>query len=168
MTTTIGDLLRLVDDVDLLTELDRRGRHILRDLPAEVLFGELRRRNLAEPEEIQGASVVVGDLEVDHVGCVATWHGRAVRLTQRETQVLYALALARSQGVRWVRNDRLAVRIWRTADTHTIQNLRMNVTYLRAKLPGLIVTGRGSAYRRGAYGLALDDDAPAARVEAAV
>lgn len=176
--TTITAVLAAVDAADLLAELDRRGcrvlggvptehlvaelgrrgRPALRDVPAEWLVAELRRRNRAAPEESGDASVAVGGLALDPLTCTATWRGQAVRLTMRETEVLYALALARGQGVRWLRADRLAARVWRVAGPAEMAALRVYVGYLRRKLPGLVVTGgpRGAARFR-CYGLAEPD-----------
>ena len=134
MTIHAHQLLALLSDEELRAEYESRG------------LGRGRR----------GASIDVGGLSVDPLRLTATWQGRTVVLTPRQTQVLYALALARWQGMKRLRSDRLLVRVWRVSDASSMASLRGVVFLLRGKLPGLIVNHRGSTNTRGYYGLDLD------------
>jgi DNA-binding response OmpR family regulator len=128
----------------------------LRAIDSGDLLRELRRR-LVLGEGVD-ATVAVGDLLLDPVEGRAVWRGHAGRLTPRETEVLWALALARSAGLRWVRAERLAHRIWRVADASTVACLRVCVCGLRRKFPGLVVTARKAGPGHlGCYGLAVAD-----------
>lgn len=129
----------------------------------EALVAELRRRQRHFNVDPADLSLIVGDLEVDPVGCVATWRGQAIRLSAGRCQLLYKLALARWQGVKWVRCDRLAVSIYRSAGESEISCIRQQVYYLRRDLPGLILTRQSrTPGRYGAYGLAVDAQEAAA------
>jgi DNA-binding response OmpR family regulator len=135
-------LLALVDDGDLLAEVKRRG--------------------LVPAGEAPGGALSVGRLRVDPLACSARWLGLTVALTRRETEVLYALAVARWRGARWVRADRLTARVWRVDDPPARKCLYVVVSRLRAKLPGLIVGVGGGTGSAGRYGLDLDADEVAA------
>lgn len=135
----------------------------LSEYPTSALMSELARRNREPGADPSDASVIVGDLEVDPLGCVVTWRGHAVQVTDSQCQLLYALALARWQGLHWLRTDRLAVRLYRVSDQAELSCVRQHVYYLRKRLPGLIVTRtRSSGGRFGGYGLNLEDQALAA------
>lgn len=138
-------------------------RELLALIPDADLLAEVQRRNLPTTDLIPvDASLVVGDLEIDQVGCVAYWRGSTARLTRRETEVLYALALARWQGIRVLSSKRLAMRIYRCADYSEIATVRTIVCTTRKKLPGLIATSPGATHGKGGYGLNLDAQEAAA------
>ena len=120
---------RLIDPHDLL-------KHI----PDDVLLEAVKARGLVDEHLLPpDDAVIVGDLEVDPVGCVATWRGAAVRLSRRETEVLYALATMRWQGIRVVRPERFAAKVFRGWEQReALDNLRVHLSGIRGKLPGLI------------------------------
>jgi DNA-binding response OmpR family regulator len=126
------DLLALVGDDDLLVELHRR-------------------RLLGDPRD--DASIEVGGLRVEPLWQTATWRGRHVALSSRETQVLYVLVLFRSRGQRWVRTDRLTAKIWHVSDTSTALCLAQVLYRLKSKVPGLVVHKQATPC--GSYGLDL-------------
>lgn len=132
------DVLALVGDDDLVRECHRRGLELH---PAG-----------------RTAVVRLAGLVVDPEGSHVEWRGESIVLTGRAMEVLYALALARWQGAKRVRNDRLAARVWRGwSSPESVPSLRWYVSVLRKQLPGLIGSGRGLG-----YWLNLDDEARAA------
>lgn len=124
-------LLALVGDDDLLAELHRRGIEV-RPAPRSAVV------------RLPG---LVVDPETSHV----EWRGESVVLTGRAMEVLYALALARWQGTRRLRSDRLAARVWRGwVLAESLPCLRYAVWTIRKRLPGLIGSEAAPGGRPGA------------------
>lgn len=128
-------------------------------VPSWALEEELQRRG----EAAQTDPVVdLPGLRVDPLANTVTWRGVEHHLTDRETEVLYALALSRASGRRRVRSAVVAHGVWRGFDERSaVENLRTYVHYLRKRLPGLI-----ARRVKGTYELDLDGPA-AALVESA-
>jgi DNA-binding response OmpR family regulator len=95
-------------------------------------------------------AVEVGPLRIDAERGEATWHGRRLPLTQRERDVLHALAEARGATVR---REALYRRVWGYAMARGDRAVDVNVKRLRAKLasevgaPLSIETEPGVGYR---------------------
>jgi DNA-binding response OmpR family regulator len=96
------------------------------------------------------AAVTLGPLQIDPERGEATWHGRRLPLTQRERDVLHALAEA--QGAT-VRREALYRRVWGYAMARGDRAVDVNVKRLRDKLgaevgpPVAIETEPGVGYR---------------------
>lgn len=92
------------------------------------------------------SSLRLAELEVDLAARRVTRAGEEVELTQKEFDLLAALAL--EAGVA-VPRDRLLLRVWQTLWPGTQRTLEVHVATLRAKLgdPALIETVRGVGYR---------------------
>lgn len=80
-------------------------------------------------------AVVFGPLRVDRERGEATWHGRRLRLTPREREVLHVLAAA--QGAT-VRRDTLYRAVWGYAMARGDRTVDVNVKRLRDKLASAI------------------------------
>lgn len=113
---------------------------LLKHIPDDVLLEAVKARGLVDEHLLPpDDAVIVGDLEVDPIGTVATWRGQAVQLSRRESEVLYAFAKMRWQGIRVARPQTLARRVFRGWDTQdAVLNLRVHLSGIRSKLPGLI------------------------------
>ena len=105
---------------------------------------------LAERAPRPEAAVTLGPLRVDPERGEATWHGRRLPLTQRERDVLHALA--QGEGAT-LRRDVLYRRVWGYAMARGDRAVDVNVKRLRAKLasevgaPVAIETEPGVGYR---------------------
>jgi DNA-binding response OmpR family regulator len=105
---------------------------------------------LAERAPRPEAAVVLGPLRVDSERGEATWHGRRLPLTQRERDVLQALAEAEGATLR---REVLYRRVWGYAMARGDRAVDVNVKRLRAKLssevgaPIAIETEPGVGYR---------------------
>jgi DNA-binding response OmpR family regulator len=154
VTTRIEDLLATIDVADLLAELRRRGAHVDRDehglavsLSAPTVSAlklgwhrETIREMRSRAEQDRAAVVELPGLRVDPLSFAVVWRCRVVSLSARESQVLYALALAHRDGAVGLTGRALAGRVWRgwTA-VEGIANARVCISTIRHKLPGLIV-----------------------------
>ena len=105
---------------------------------------------LADRAPRPGIAVALGPLGVDPERGEATWHGRRLPLTQRERDVLHALAEARGATLR---RELLYRRVWGYAMARGDRAVDVNVKRLRDKLasevgaPISIETEPGVGYR---------------------
>ena len=105
---------------------------------------------LAERAPRPEAAVVLGPLRVDPERGEATWYGRRLPLTQRERDVLHALA---EVGGATIRREVLYRRVWGYAMARGDRAVDVNVKRLRTKLaaevgaPVAIETEPGVGYR---------------------
>ena len=105
---------------------------------------------LAEREPRAPAVVALGPLVIDLERGEATWHGRRLRVTQRERDVLHALVEARGATLR---RELLYRRVWGYAMARGDRAVDVNVKRLRDKLaadvgaPIAIETEPGVGYR---------------------
>lgn len=111
---------------------------------------EARVAALAERAPRPGTAAALGPLRVDPERGEATWHGRRLPLTQREREVLHALAEARGATLR---REVLYRRVWGYAMARGDRVVDVNVKRLRDKLsvevgaPVAIETEPGVGYR---------------------
>jgi hypothetical protein len=129
---------------------------VLRGLPTWVIEKELARRRLEPHDPV----IRLPGFEIDPSVGRLVWRGREYALSGRMTEVVYALALARRQGVFWVPGDRASRAVFRGfTQPSALENWRTTVHYVRRWVPGLVV----SSGRRGSnvvgYGLAIAEDA---------
>ncbi len=158
---TMGELRRRLPGVPLAAWLREHSDELAAELLAagadEVLHRGMGAREqsarlaaLADRAPRPEAAVALGPLRVDRERGEATWHGRRLPLTQRERDVLHALAEA--QGTT-LRRDALYRRVWGYAMARGDRTVDVNVKRLRAKLaaevgsPVAIETEPGVGYR---------------------
>ena len=110
----------------------------------------LRRAGPALTPSPGPAPLVVGDLTIDPAAHTVTVGERAVELTPREFDVLYALAL---EAGHVVSVDDLLARVWGAEYTGEPQVVYVHIRWLREKLeddprhPRRIITVRGVGYK---------------------
>jgi DNA-binding response OmpR family regulator len=160
-TWTVGELRRRLPRVPLAAWLrehsDEGAAGLLAGGTDEVLHRGMGAREqaarvaaLAERAPRPEAAAALGPLRVDPERGEATWHGRRLQLTQRERDVLHALAEAEGATLR---REVLYRRVWGYAMARGDRAVDVNVKRLRAKLasqvgaPVTIETEPGVGYR---------------------
>ncbi|HJU37224.1 MAG TPA: response regulator transcription factor [Gaiellaceae bacterium] len=158
---TVGELRRRLPGVLLVAWLREHSDGQVAELLAagadEVLHRAMgaeerlaRVAALADRAARPGIAVEFGPLGVDPERGEATWHGRRLPLTQRERDVLHALAEARGATLR---RELLYRRVWGYAMARGDRAVDVNVKRLRDKLatevgaPISIETEPGIGYR---------------------
>jgi DNA-binding response OmpR family regulator len=158
---TIGELRRRLPGLPLAAWLDEHSDEAAGALLAggadEVIHRgmgtrehEARIAALAERAPRPSAAISYGPLCIDPERGEATWHGRRLPLTQRERDVLHALAEARGATLR---RELLYRRVWGYAMARGDRAVDVNVKRLRDKLgaevgaPVAIETEPGVGYR---------------------
>jgi DNA-binding response OmpR family regulator len=150
-TWTVGELRRRIPRVPLAAWLREHADEGVAALLAggadEVLHRGMGAREqaarvaaLAERAPRAEAAVAMGPLRVDPERGEATWHGRRLQLTQRERDVLHALAEAEGATLR---REVLYRRVWGYAMARGDRAVDVNVKRLRAKLAaevGAVIT----------------------------
>jgi two-component system, OmpR family, KDP operon response regulator KdpE len=112
------------------------------------LHAVLRRR--AGPQPVTDEVLAVGDLEICPAARTVTRLGRTIDLTPIEFRLLTTLARERGKAVA---DRRLLTEVWGPEYAEDVQNLRIYIRYLRAKIeddpdaPRYIVTERPAGYR---------------------
>jgi DNA-binding response OmpR family regulator len=158
---TVGELRRRLPGLPLAAWLrehsDRRVEELLVAGADDVLHRGMGAREhaarvtaLAERAPRPRAGLTYGPLGIDSERGEATWHGRRLPLTQRERDVLHALAEARGATLR---REVLYRRVWGYAMARGDRAVDVNVKRLRDKLateigpPATIETEPGVGYR---------------------
>ena len=158
---SVAELRRRLPDIPLAAWLrehsDEQAAELLAGGADEVLHRGMGAKEqgarvaaLAERAPRPGAAVVLGPLVVDPARGEASWHGRRLPLTQRERDVLHALAEARGATLR---REVLYRRVWGYAMARGDRVVDVNVKRLRDKLaqevgaPIAIETEPGVGYR---------------------
>ncbi len=158
---TVGELRRRLPDVLVVAWLREHSDAQVGELFSagadDVLHRGMGAREqvarvaaLAERAPRAGIAVAFGPLGVDPERGEATWHGRRLPLTQRERDVLHALAEARGATLR---RELLYRRVWGYAMARGDRAVDVNVKRLRDKLaievgaPISIETEPGVGYR---------------------
>jgi DNA-binding response OmpR family regulator len=128
--------------------------YVTKPFDFDVLLARIKavlRRTAPAPVPTRGLTPLqVGDLVVDPAAHTVTVGGRAVELTPREFDLLYALAL---EAGRVVSVDDLLARVWGAEYAGEPQAVYVHVRWLREKLeddpqhPRRIVTVRGVGYK---------------------
>ncbi len=124
----------------------------LRELLARVR-ALLRRPNpaLPEPTPVLPQSLKVQDLELNPTDRMAYRSGRAIELSEKETQLLAYLMQFPNQ---MLKHDRLSQHLWKPGETPASNALAAQIRLLRRKIespgmPELIHTVYGQGYRFG-------------------
>lgn len=158
---TAAELRRRLPGVSLAAWLreasDEHGAELLSAGVDEVLHGGIGPREeaariaaLATRRPRPESAVVFGPLRVDRERGETTWRGRRLQLTQRERDVLHALAEAQGETLR---REILYRRVWGYAMARGDRAVDVNVKRLRDKLasdvgaPLTIQTEPGVGYR---------------------
>jgi DNA-binding response OmpR family regulator len=128
--------------------------YVTKPFDIDVLLARIKavlRRAAPAPAPARGLTpLAVGDLVIDPAAHTVTVGGRAVALTPREFDLLYALAL---EAGRVVPVDDLLARVWGAEYAGEPQAVYVHVRWLREKLeddpghPRRIVTVRGVGYK---------------------
>ena len=115
----------------------------------------LRRTKSAQPGEQRPQVIQVGDLTIDPWSRTVTQAGRAIELTPKEFDVLFALAV---EPDRVLTLDDLLARVWGAEYDGQPQIVYVNIRWLRQKLekdshnPTHLISVRGVGYKLVASG----------------
>jgi two-component system, OmpR family, manganese sensing response regulator len=127
----------------------------LRELLARVR-ALLRRPNpgVPEPTPVLPQALKVQDLELNPIDRMAYRSGRAIELSEKETQLLAYLMQFPNQ---MLTHDRLSQHLWKPGETPASNALAAQIRLLRRKIespgmPELIHTVYGQGYRFGSMG----------------